>query len=108
MDSLYQTYTTYRIDTLKLIKDSFPEFNKIINKLLITSTDTLQNSGHIYLDGTSFKFKLKTNEEERIVYANSVNKNNHPQLAEFVAAIMELYRIKKNNDFLDRKSTAGY
>ncbi len=108
LDSLYLAYTTYRIDTLILIRDSFPKFNNIIDKLLITSTDSLQNSRQIYLDATSFTFKLKTKDKQRTVYANSVNKNNHPQLAEFVAETMDLYRSIKNSEFLDRKSTAGY
>ena len=108
LDSLYLTHTTYRVDTLQLLIESFPEFNKMIDKLLITSTDTLQNSGHRYLDGTSFIFKINFEKTLRTVYANSMNKNYHPQLAEFVAAMMELYRNRKSNDFLDRKSTAGY
>lgn len=108
LDSLYLAYTTYRTDTLQLSTGLFPEFNKMIDNLLITSTDSLQKSGHIYLDGTSFTFKIKTETELRTVYANSVNKNNHPQLAEFVASMMQLYRDRKRNDFLDRKSTAGY
>jgi len=108
LDSLYLAYTTYRVDTLQLSTKLVPEFNKMIDNLLITSTDSLQNSGHIYLDGTSFTFKINTENERRTVYANSVNKNNHPQLAEFVASMMQLYRDRKRNDFLDRKSTAGY
>ena len=108
LDSLYLAYTTYRIDTLKLVRDSFPEFNCIIDNIFKTSTDSLQNSGQIYLDGTSFTFKLKNLGKVRTVYANSVSKTNHPLLAEFVAATMELYRTRKNNIFLDRRSTAGY
>lgn len=108
LDSLYLAYTTYRVDTLQLSTKFFPEFNKMIDNLLITSTDSLQNSGHIYLDGTSFTFKINSENERRTVYANSVNKSNHPQLAEFVASMMHLYRDRKRNDFLDRKSTAGY
>jgi hypothetical protein len=108
LDSLYLAYTTYRVDTLQLSTKYFPEFNKIIDNLLITPTDSLENNGQIYLDGTSFTFKINTQNEQRTVYANSVDKNNHPQLAEFVASVMQLYRDRKRNDFLDRKSTAGY
>jgi hypothetical protein len=108
LNSIYLDYTAYRTDTLKLLISSFPTLNKIIDNLLITPTDSLQESGHVYLDGTSFTFEIKTKSGLRTVYANSVNKNNYRQLSEFVNATMEVYRSTKKNDFLDRSSTAGY
>jgi hypothetical protein len=108
LDSIYLAFTTFRSDSLILSRKSFPEFDTLMDKLFFTPTDSLQNSGHIYLDGTSFVFRLTNKGGTRKVYANSINKNNHLQLAEFMAVTMELYRNIKKNDFLDRKSTAGY
>ncbi len=108
LDSVFLAYTTFRADSLILPRSLYTDYDNLIDNLFTTSPDSLQNSGHIYLDGTSFVFKLTDDKITRKVYANSINKDNHPQLAEFMSATMKLYRDIKKNDFLDKKSTAGY
>ena len=108
LDSIHIALTTFRVDSLLLSGKLFPEYDKMIDSLFATPTDSLQNSGHIYLDGTSFIFKLTNGRNTRKVYANSINKDNHPQLAAFMVETMALYRRLKNDIFLDRYSTAGY
>lgn len=110
LDSIYIAFTSFRVDSIHLSINSIPEYNKLIDQILITPTDSLQkeNKDKIYLDATSFTFKIKTENKFRTVYARAINKNNYPQLAEFVAATMALYRDNKKNNFLDRKATMGY
>ncbi len=88
LDSIYLAYTTFRIDTLIISRKSFGKYDILMDRLFITQTDSLQNSGHTYLDGTSFVFRMIYKGQKRKVYANSINTNNHPQLAEFMAATM--------------------
>lgn len=108
IDSMLLVHTSYRVDTLLLVRDSFAEYNTIIDELLIANTDSIYNSGHVYLDATSFIFKIKQGNNLSTIYGYSVNNHNYPLLAKYVFAIMQLYRSRKNDTFLDKSSTAGY
>lgn len=109
LDSISQVYSSYKIDSLILNRKSSPEYEKIVDKVFNTPSDSSKEREKIYMGRfMTFKFNFKSNKTERLIYAPRITNNNFPQLFEFVSATMALYRKLKNNNFLDKESTYGY
>ncbi len=60
------------------------------------------------LDGTSFKIKMQSASESRVIYVGSPRKDTHPLINELIGKTLHLYREDKQNTFLDKSKTLGY
>lgn len=108
LDSIHYLYTVFKTDSLILNRSSYKEYDSLITETFNTPSDEFEKEKRIVLDGTSFTFNLLNKYSNRKIYAHSPNINSYPLLALLISKSTEIYRSVKQNDFLDKRSMAGY
>jgi len=105
-------YTIYDRDSIILNANVdtayFHLFNKVINTNEFEVKEKDGNGIRVYLDGTEFTYKIKTETGIRKVSAHSPTEATFPLLYALLNRSLNIYREKKSDVFLDKKRTRGY
>ena len=108
LDSIYIAYTLYDTDSLIVTNSKNENYLKLIQEVLNSPTEILENKNHFVLDGTRMNFTLTNNGISRTVYAHSPTLTSNPSLYKLITETTALYRMNKRNNFLNKRRTYGY
>ena len=108
LDLIYLAYTLYDTDSIIVLNNENKNYVKLIQEVLKSPTEVLENKNHIVLDGTRMNFILTNNDIIRTVYAHSPTSTSNPILYKLITETTSLYRKNKMNNFLSEKRTNGY
>lgn len=108
LDSLYTAYTLYSNDSIIVANSKDEDYINLIQEVLISPSEVLENKSHFVLDGTTMTFMLTKSNVTRTVYAHSPTPTSNPLLYRLITETTELYRRNKGNNFLTKSRTSGY
>lgn len=107
-----EKFTYYRKDSVRIANSDNTNFVMLIDQIFNTSTDSLenteQNKNKITLDGISVSFTFTDGNVVRKVYSSTPQLNSYPLLYKLLTTSSNIYRQKKENNFLDSRSLFGY
>ena len=112
LDSLYHLYTFYSVDSIQVPNAMAKDFVDLVRRVFSTSYKELEdeagNKNRAVFDGTRMTYTLIDRNSIRKVHAHSPTLKSHPLLASLIIQSLNLYRERKKNDFLNKRSTSGY
>lgn len=108
LDSIFIAYTNYDYDSLTISNSKYEYYDKLIQEVLNSPTEILENRNHVVLDGITMSFQLTKKDITRTIYARSPKLASNPVLYNLITETTDLYRRSKKNDFLNKNRTSGY
>ena len=108
LKAITEKYSFYSEDSVEIVNTDYKGYLHLIDEVLNTATDRLENKNRLFLDGINISFTLKDKDSTRKANAHSPTAESHPLLYELLTGSTSIYRLAKKNDFLDKRKLFGY
>jgi hypothetical protein len=108
-DSIGLANNEFSVDSLTIINSKYPNYTKLLNNILTSSADSLQDAlERTVLDGISIRMKINHKGRKSLLYSFSPTVNSNPKIYLLLTGTTNLFKTLKKNYYLNSKSTCRY